>query len=769
MQRIEKDSKCARGATAIALVASILSAGAFGAEITVGASGCDYSNLQTAVDNAQSTDELQLRAQTFTANVDIDKVLTLRGGFENCGDEFPGLGLDSTLQGVNGAGDSVVEIAASITVKLTGLVITGGESDGAGGGLDVRDSSFVYLSNVTITGNESANGGGIYLDSSARLFRIGALEIRDNTAQKGGGIYASDSAIIDFASGSLQPVTIDGNLANGAGEGGGIYLAGGAELVTDGNGTITISNNDALTGGGIQAEPDARVASPDLILDSNSAASGGGLYIAGPGGAVPTEPQVFLGDDSLIGNNTAFDGGGVFLDETGGHYLRFEGRMDSNESAIDGGCVYLAGPGEVFLTTASVNACTAVGRGGAVYATAGNIRIQFVGITSNQASNGGAVYIDSASLELDSPDFYFNRATNNGGAIYLLDADLNTPQDPYSIHLTFADNMAEEGHGGAVYAQNSNLLFHWTLVGFSEFGNSAPLGTGGGIHATGSGDLTLVNSSIVENDAVEGGGIYRTGSGRLNMSAEIVSDAISTVGSTEGVVASGARGGIDCDPSSLDANRYCSEVIGNTATQGGGIYIQASSDEIEPHEINHTAFMNNAGDLGSAVTLEDSFNTRIEAALFTGNSDAGEDAVESVIHVIGDSDLVLKYSTIVDNSEVGLVVASTTGNLHKIRKNIFWGNPTDFSAGSGITIDNHCNMSEDGSLPGISGVPAFMPTARGQYRLGDTSDALDIDCLFPTSMDLDGISRPIGDHTDLGAFEGAWGDADALFSDRFEQ
>lgn len=745
------------------LIGSYVATGAQAAVITVGASGCDHTDLQTAIDAAQAGDRLELRTQTFVANVDIDKDLSIVGGYDNCGDASRSS--LSTVQGASGAGDSVVEIAGpALTVYLTGLTITGGESDGTGGGLDVLLGSTAIVAGVIVDNNESADGGGIYLDAGATLQQGGFLSVINNTANRGGGIYASDTSLIDLATGSSQSVVIDSNVTSGAGLGGGIYLAGGAELVTDDSGDVTLADNQAISGGGIYAGPDARIDSPNMVVDDNTAFSGGGLYIEGPGGAVPQTAQIFFHFDSRMRRNQALAGGGIYMDSNGGHHLRFEGRLSGNEASTDGGAIYLDGPGDIYLRNAIIGAGnTTPGKGGGIYATDGILRMRYTTVTNNSASSGGGIYAETATLSIDSSSVTSNRASNDGGGLYLDNTNLTSPPSPSGSNgPRFNSNQAENGDGGAIYATGSDIELYWTRIGISGYGNSAPLGNGGGVFTSGGGDLTLVNATVTENSALMGGGVYLIGTGRMEMASEILADAVETRSTTI----------MPCDPSTLEPNHYCSEVRANSADAGGGILITSSTVPTSTHKFLQTAFIDNVGDFAAALALDNAGPTWARTALFTGNSDNGDDGVESVIRATGDTKLLVDASTVVGNPEVGVVLATDPDQQNDIKGSIFWNNQADFSAGSGVDFSALCNISQDGigldSTPGED--PSFITTARGDYRLSDFSDAVDYGCTgIGSAQDLDGISRPMGDSLDLGAFEGTWGNPDFLFSDRFEE
>ncbi|AKS43284.1 choice-of-anchor Q domain-containing protein [Wenzhouxiangella marina] len=62
--------------------------------------------------------------------------------------------------------------------------------------------------------------------------------------------------------------------------------------------------------------------------------------------------------------------------------------------------------------------------------------------------------------------------------------------------------------------------------------------------------------------------------------------------------------------------------------------------------------------------------------------------------------------------------------------------------------------------------PGFGNTARGPYRLGPGSAAIDACSSAQVEDDLDGAGRPSGDGYDIGAFE-AEVFVDRVFSDRF--
>lgn len=796
------------------LLAALIAGPAWSAEHSVGSGvACDFADLDDAISAAGSGDTLRLQAETFSDTITIDRSLALIGGHISCLDSSPALGEDSTISNPIFGTSSIVAVTGNSTAaSLSQITIEGANKPGDGGGIYVDAYAELALAQVVVRDNQAANGGGIYVDKNASLSSGSSLtlSVTGNSATGvGGGIYVNSGASLDlggsivdisgntaddaggglYASGNaniiLNNATVDSNVSatslggglySGAGtanatitisdstfennsatqsSGGGLFVFGNAgadkqliinnsqilsnsantngggvhlsgeltaelnNLNIDGNSAgdngggiyatgadgwlladqVTVANNSAGSdGGGIWVRPGNAQFTGDFgsrtIIASNDATRGGGLFVAGPGGGTPEFVNVYFSSHTEVIDNTAAQGAGTYLDASGGHFLLFNGLASRNEASVDGGAFALRGSGKLNVDSARVSDNSALGDGGAIHATAGEINVVDTSVFGNTATNGAGLFLQDAALLFDDSSLSGNQAGVDGG----------------------------------------------------------------GIHAASSGDTELINATLIANSAgSKGGGIYRTGTGRLTLRASILDGTVQP------------RGASLCDPSSLSFDRYCSEVIGNTSGYGGGIYIKSSSpDEALVHEIRHTAFLDNAGDLGSAITLEDAYRTRVETSLFSGNRDAGDDAVESVIRVMGDSRLRLQYATVADNTEVGLVVASAAGLPQEIYKSIFWGNPADFSAGSASTVNNICNMSEDGSLPGISGTPAFTPTERGRFRLGDASDALDVDCTFSTTVDLDGLARPVGPYTDLGAFEGAWGDASRIFSDQFE-
>ncbi|MEA3240255.1 MAG: hypothetical protein U9P37_01535, partial [Pseudomonadota bacterium] len=153
---------------------------AFAADLDVCPTGCAYSSIQAAVNEASDGDTIRVAQGLYFENIRIQNpiTVTIQGGWDST---FSTRSSDPALTVVNGMGlYSVFYIRAyndeNITVTIEGLTITNGcDRDGGGiyaaayaGSSCTTDSSLnLLLSNNRIVGNWASNGGGgIYVDAS---------------------------------------------------------------------------------------------------------------------------------------------------------------------------------------------------------------------------------------------------------------------------------------------------------------------------------------------------------------------------------------------------------------------------------------------------------------------------------------------------------------------------------------------------------------------------------------------------------------------------
>lgn len=347
--------------------------------LTVGApgSGCNHTNVQAAVDAANSTagaDEIRIaRDSTWTAqqiSIDTNEEVHLVGGYATCASAVPEA-TRTTLSGAGGAARPVLTIRGNGFVFLRGLTISDGDQAGsdAGGGIN-------YV-----------GGGGLYVDDST---------ISQNMAGSGGGIYAVGTTIAaEVILG--DNVTITSNTARH--NGGGIAMAG-LEL-EHGGADSSILFNEALgevvgtgLGGGVY------VTSTDDFA--------GYLYVSAGG----------IGGLGAIYGNTAVDGGGIAL-------------IGGEETALNADA-------RIFTRHANapvrINGNIASGRGGAMYlhpdgdTSSGHAyaiaRLWYAFVTDNEAADGGAIYLDYDTYDLAGAgsiggDAVFNPLTDDVFGLYL--------------------------------------------------------------------------------------------------------------------------------------------------------------------------------------------------------------------------------------------------------------------------------------------------------------------------------------------------------------
>ncbi|HKP03939.1 MAG TPA: choice-of-anchor Q domain-containing protein, partial [Chthoniobacterales bacterium] len=194
------------------------------------------------------------------------------------------------------------------------------------------------------------------------------------------------------------------------------------------------------------------------------------------------------------------------------------------------------------------------------------------GVVSANSGHGGAIYNDGsesgeAILTMTGCLIVGNRASDAGGAIY------NTGSGGGSATVSMSDSSVVDnvaGHsGGGIANEGSGASMTLTkcIIENNRSGSNdpSPVGMGGGI--SNSGTLTLVGSTISNNQCfAQGGGIFS--SGTLGINSSTVNGNI--VNGSTGGVGSGDGGGLLSSGALTLVN---STVSNNSATnRGGGIH-----------------------------------------------------------------------------------------------------------------------------------------------------------------------------------------------------
>jgi predicted outer membrane repeat protein len=768
--------------------------------------GCTYTTIQDALQAAQSNDELRLRTQTFFGNLVVTKPLTIRGGYASCTATSPTLFNRASIQATQG-GMPIMLLQApnGSTIRLERFDIFGGlntsSADGRGGGMRIGGRNRLEVDLVSVYGNIATLGGGIYIDQGSSLVSTGgiSLTVSDNTSgSEGGGIYVSSGATVDLLTQPLATVNIDRNDSNV--QGGAVFFGAAdvriANASFDGNaapdgGAIanalvtsasrleiansSFSNNMAKgtiptgasgRGGGLQLQKGT--AAFDVILRDISFTSNQAGGSTGLGGAADLVGDVAVDLTGVsFSMNSAASGGALSL--AGARLQMTGGTFSQNHANVDGGAIY-SGAGsrwDVLHTLGSpvlFAANSATGRGGAIYDVSaqtnqlapGDITGSTLRFLGNQANQGGAIYLSGGTvIGLSLPTRFDNNvALADGGAIYATGANTVLYSDgsgsPAS-RLEFTGNQAAT-KGGAVYINNAaSARLDWVAIGVTGAGNSAQVGAG--VYFEGSGTLNMRNSAVVGNSASVGGGGLFLGPG-----------ARVTIGAVHGPAAQVPLPGQprNCDLLDLTANQYCSRLAGNQVTAVGasarGGAIQATFTNSV--SVTSTHLDNNVAGAGAALAVLDGAEVLLENSLVEGQNNA--------IYLDQNASLDIHQSTLTNNGNNTLQIASHPSALLQFRSSILWGNTQGMVGGTLATLSGSCNITQAVQLNGFMVNPEFTVDARGSYRLAATSPAVNA-CLSGSSKDMDGRNRPYAGNYDMGAFERTQTAApDAVFANSFE-
>ena len=343
----------------------------------------------------------------------------------------------------------------ALFVSVTDSVVDGNSStSGSGGGIWAGIDA--NLDNAHVDGNSAPNGvGGGIGDSQGDIFITSSdadasanpptsgSSISGNLATEGGGIWSQCGALVIDSQ-----TLIDSNRASG--DGGGIWICGaGSNLRID---TSTVSNNQALHGGGIDANNALSVTLFQARILSNTATAPGSDPAAGGGILLRDVPNASI-TYSTIASNTATSGNGA------GVAAIAKRNAVANLAISDSTFGGLTDP-----KTGKVTPNSAGGLGGALYAR--NVVVDIIHATFNDnvafgapsntptGKGGSAIYADvgaAVTLEDTLVDDTNNLANPlvNPGSSELLDAAFANGI------LSAGDNLVHDGSWSNVANWNS--------------------------------------------------------------------------------------------------------------------------------------------------------------------------------------------------------------------------------------------------------------------------------------------------------------------------
>ena len=203
------------------------------------------------------------------------------------------------------------------------------------------------------------------------------------------------------------------------------------------------------------------------------------------------------------------------------------------------------------------------------------------------AYNGGGIYIAGGIVAMYGGTIHSNTA-RNGGAVYLL--------------------------SGSFAMSNGSI----GLEGGREGSQNVATSYGGGIFVE-SGSLTLNSALITNNSAANGGGVYAHLQGMVNINnSEISNNTANGDGES-----SGLGGGVYLSSSNSASKYYIanSSFTNNTASSGGGLYINAGSVVIGENNGNtNDTFTENSADNGGAIYVCNEGSIELNYVTMTGNT-----------------------------------------------------------------------------------------------------------------------------------------------------
>ena len=408
---------------------------------------------------------------------------------------------------------------------------------------------------------------------------------------------------------------------------------------------------------------------------------------------------ISAGDSS----NTIIDGGGnssviymnpatATIDTT----TMIQGFKITNGGNISNGGGIFVNSASPALTQLWITGNTATDVGGGLYIPGGSPTLTNMTVTGNTASSGGGLYIDSGSPTLMEVTVTGNTA-RSGGGLYIVNSSATLTE------VTVTGNTAPGNYsaGGGLYIDSGSP----TLTDVTVTGNTARV-NGGGLYIS-SGSPTLTNVTVSSNMVTNyrGGGLYI-----VNSSATLTE--VTVTGNT----ATDTGGGLYIDSGSPTLTNVT--VSGNMVTNyaGGGLYISGGNPALTDVTVTGNTASSGGGGLqisgGSPTLTRITVSRNIGAGLYFSGSSAMLVNVTitgntSGIYIGGGTPTITGSNIAYHGA--GLYNADNTNTI--AAASIWWGDssgpyhPTQNPTGQGDSVNAFVNVTPWLTTPDITAPP----------------------------------------------------------------
>ena len=532
------------------------------------------------------------------------------------------------------ANGAAIYSASSLTIA-DALTFTSNTATSNGGAVYIADGTTTFSGKPVFTGNTaSSNGGAVY--NAGTMNFTSAPEFTSNTStSNGGAVYNSGTMtfsgapIFDSNSSSANGGAIyltDGTLTfsdsaniktnHSATDGGAIYVASGTLTGTNANLTFTGNYSSAYSSssnsessqtsgnGGAICIAGGTVNLGSVTITDHTAVAGGAIYIS--------DGDLNITGTAAFTRDYAYDGGALCIE---GGTTKFSGAVTftNNRAFNDGGAIYLSSSaaatslafsesGTVSFTTNQANYDQGnIGNGGAIY---WGLRGDY--FTTAFGSASSVLFTDNYAMSSNTDSVTFEADYGNGGAIYC--AGTGTLTINGSSNYTFTGNKASS-NGGAIFSVNAKILIQ--DIDITE-ANTAEYG-GGGFAASSSGDITVNNASISNQDADKGGALY---SESMTISSSDFSSNTAGSGGAIFTFYKNSTGKVTITESIFTSNKA-------DEAEGGAITARTAN-----FSLTNTFFgSNNAAGNGGAVDIGGQSTSTIKQVTFSDNEGANGGAL----------------------------------------------------------------------------------------------------------------------------------------------